>query len=295
MKNKFKILFLASIGILLLVTCKKDPSLNMPNLSVAVIPKVTKDATKDQNVSFLNLAGFKGSVIVDLYYKDQPSSMDLMVCMNGDVAKTALVKAGITSYPTSTDFTVANMVGLVPGLTNISQIKLGDYFKFYVDMTLPDGTVVKGNDPVYASANTSIANLPGSSLNVKYTVACALDQTKISGSYRAKCADWGVDGNVTITKDPVDPYKIYVAGLETIDGLTEDKGPLPMHINPTTFAVTVDKTVLASLVTWGPPYHNIAYAGSGTYDTCTGTYNMKFTISVTEGNFGDFDFTLTKN
>ena len=148
MKNKFKILFLASIGMLLLVTCKKDPSLNMPNLSVAVIPKVTKDATKDQNVSFLNLPGFKGSVIVDLYYKDQPQSMDLMVCMNGDVAKTALVKAGITSYPTSTDFTIANMVGLVPGLTNISQIKLGDYFKFYVDMTLPDGTIVKGNDPL---------------------------------------------------------------------------------------------------------------------------------------------------
>ena len=88
---------------------------------------------------------------------------------------TAIVKADITTFPTSTDFTLANLIDLLPGLDNVSQITLGDYFKFYVDITLEDGTVIKGNDPAYASNNTSIANLPGSSINVIYTVACALD------------------------------------------------------------------------------------------------------------------------
>ena len=67
----------------------------------------------------------------------------------------------------------------------------------------------------------------------------------------------------------------YVSGLETIEGVNEDKGPLVMHINPLTYVVTADKTVLASSA-FG--YHNLSYAGTGTYDTCTGTYTMIFDI-----------------
>ena len=292
MKNKLKIILLVSIGMLFFATCQKDPTLNMPKLQLAVIPKVTKDVAKDQNISFLDLSGFKGTVIVDLYYKDKPKSMDLMVCMNGDVAKSAIVKAGITSFPTSTDFTLANLIDLLPGLDNMNQITLGDYFKFYVDITLEDGTVIKGNDPTYASNNTSIANLPGSSINVVYTVACALDPILTVGSYHSVSVDWATDGNVTITADPNDPNTVYVKDLETNDGVNEDKGPLVMHINPLTYVVTADKTILASSA-FG--YHNLSYAGTGTYDTCTGTYTMVFDICVVEGCWYTNHFTMTRN
>jgi len=296
MKNKLKIISFLAFGALMFTTCQKDPKLPMPDLQVGVIPKVTKDQTKDQNVSFLNLDGFNAAVIVDLYYKDAPKSMDLMVCMNDDIANTAVVKSDISSFPTTSDaITIASLVTMLPGLNNKSELKLGDTFKFYVDMTLKDGTVIKGNDTTYSSFNTSVANLPGSSLRVTYTVACPLNPAMTYGSYRAVCGDWGVDGNVTITVDPVDPNKVYVKGLEEIDGCVEDKGPLVMHIDPLTYVVTADKTILASVTGWGPPYHNIAYEGKGTYNTCTGTYEMTFTISVTEGNFGDFAFTLTRN
>jgi hypothetical protein len=267
----------------------------MPDLQLTVIPLVTKDATKDQSISFLDLPGFNGSVIVDVYNDDYPKSMDLMVCMNDVVENTGIVKPNITSFPSSADFSIGSLVDILPLLDDINDLALGDYFRFYVDITLEDGTVIHGNDTLYSAFDPAIYNLPGSSLNVVYTIACALDYSLTYGSYRAVCADWAVDGNVTITQDPVDHNTVYVAGLETIDGLDEDGGPLPMHIDPVTFEVTADKTVLASLVTWGAPYHNIAYEGTGTYNTCTGTYEMKFTISVTEGNFGDFNFTLTRN
>ncbi len=55
-----------------------------------------------------------------------------------------------------------------------------------------------------------------------------------------------MDGNVTITVDPDDPYIVYVAGLIELDGLPEDKGPLKMVVNPLNFEVTAVKTVLAT-------------------------------------------------
>ncbi len=295
MKNKLKIILMASIGLFLLSNCQKDPKLPMPTLQKSVIPLVTKDVAKDQNISIYKLSDFKGTVIVNTYYKDLPKSMTLMVIMNNDVTKSAVLQANITSFPTKVDFDIAKMVTLIPGLTSLSDLQLGDYFRFYVDMILEDGTVIDGNDPKYAQVNSAVANLPGSSITVKYTIACPLDLTKTVGSYRAVCGDWGVDGNVTITADATDPNKLYVTGLETLDGLVEDKGPLPMILNPLTYVVTSPKTILATLVTWGAPYHNIAYEGKGVYNTCTGTFEMKWAITVTEGGFGDFDFILTRN
>jgi hypothetical protein len=294
MKNKIKILLLVAFGILFFTTCKKDPDLPMPALQMSVIPKVTKDATKDQNISFLDIPGFNGTVIVDLYYKDKPKSMNLMVIMNDDQENVAMVKSDITSFPTKVDFSIGNMVDLLPGLDSINQIVLGDFFRFYADVTLLDGTVIKGFDTLYASYDPAVANLPGSSLNVVYDVACELDMALAVGSYYSYSppSDWNSAGNIQITQDPGDQYTVLVAGLETIEGLDEDKGPLVMHIDPVTFAVTADKTVLASDA-FG--YHNIAYEGTGSFNTCTGTYQMKFSISVDEGNFGDFVFTFTRN
>jgi hypothetical protein len=295
MKNKLIILLSAVFGILIFTTCQKEPKLPMPDLQKSVIPKVTKDATKDQNISFFDLPGFVAAVKVDLYYEDKPKSMNLMVCMNDDVENSGLIKENITTFPTtSADITIGTLVDVLPGLESLNDIVLGDYFRFYVDITLEDGTVIHGNDTLYASFDPAVANLPGSSLNVVYTVACELDPALTVGSYYSYSApsDWNSAGDITITADPVDPNTVYVAGLETNDGLDEDQGPLVMHIDPITYVVTADKTVLASDA-WG--YHNIAYAGTGTYNTCTGLYKMKFTISVDEGDFGEFVFTFTRN
>jgi hypothetical protein len=292
MKNKLKILTILAIGILLFPTCQKDPDLRMPDLQTGIIPLIEKDATKDLNLSFLDLAGFNATVKVDLYYADKPKSMNLMVSMNDDAENTAVVKSNINSFPTSVDVTTANLVDILPGLDSINQLQLGDYFRFYVDVTLEDGTVINGSDTLYAAYSADILSLPGASLDVVYTVVCPLDPAMTVGSYHVISLDWVAEGDVTITADLEDPNTVYVAGLAAIEGLVEDQGPLVMHLDPLTYEVIADRTVIATDY-WG--YTNGAFGGSGTYNTCTGGYVMKYEISVDEGSFGEYTFTFTRN
>jgi hypothetical protein len=302
MKNKLKILMILAIGIFLLPTCQKDPSLRMPDLSKGVIPKIEKDATKDLDISSTNLAGFNATINVGLYYKDKPKSMTLMVCMNDDLAKTGVVKADITEFPAPVNITVSALVDILPGLDSINQLVPGDYFKFYVDVTLEDGTVVNGNDTLYDAYNSSIRNLPGSSLNVIYTVLCPFQPPITVGSYHeySDPSQWNAAGDVTLTADASDQYTIYIDGLQAVDFITGNGAKLAIHIDPVTFAITGEKTVLAdNLSDWGASYAgytNYSYTPTeGLYNTCDGSYAITFEISYDQGTFGPYKFTFTKN
>ncbi|MDY0098229.1 MAG: hypothetical protein RBR81_03435 [Bacteroidales bacterium] len=124
-------------------------------------------------------------------------------------------------------------------------------------------------------------------------VACAYNPTLAVGSYHAVSSDWGSEGNITLTADPDDPYMIYVSGLEEIEGLVEDLGPLVMHINPATYNVSVPEKAISSDA-WG--YGAISYSGNGVYSSCDGLYTMYFDISLTSlGGLGTYLFTLTRN
>lgn len=124
-------------------------------------------------------------------------------------------------------------------------------------------------------------------------VACAYDVNLATGSYHSVSPDWNSEGDITLTSDPDDPYKIYVSGLEEMEGLVEDQGPLVMYINPATYNVTVPEKVISSDA-WG--YGAISYSGYGTYGSCDGSYTMYFDISIgVYGNQGTFGFTFTRN
>lgn len=129
-----------------------------------------------------------------------------------------------------------------------------------------------------------------SSASVNPLIACDYVPADYVGTPNAESAGWGVNGPVTVTVDPTDQYTLLVAGLETIDGLVEDQGPLPLIINPASYAITVPRTVLAS-VAWS--YTNIAYAGTGSLNTCSREINLNITISVDQGTFGTYAFTIS--
>lgn len=187
--------------------------------------------------------------------------------------------------------------------TNSERIEVAQVTSFPATVKLVSGDVIQklglaassiSNGDVFTmEVVTTVNGVPYRSNTVLFiSVACAFDKTLTVGSYHSVSADWNTNGNITITDDPNDPYTIFVAGLETLDGLDEDKGPLVMHIDPVTYAVVADKTILASS---GFGYHNITYSGSGTYSSCDGSFAMTFDISVDEGDFGPFTFTFTKN
>ncbi len=295
MKNKLKILTLLVLSVFLLQNCQRDPDLNWPDLKNGIVPLVEKDGTKNLVIFDNNIAGFSGGVSVDLYYPDKPKSMSLMVSMNDDPDNSATVIADITTFPVSYNFTAANLVDLLPELNSAAEIVAGDFFRFYCDITLADGTVLRGNDALYTAFSSGIANLPGSSTSVVYNVACGYEPALAAGAYTAvsPADQWAISGPITITVDAADNTKLYITGLAALDGVDEDRGPLVMHINPATFAVTVDKTVLVS--TWYYGYTNFTYEGTGTFNSCNGNYSLKLKPCIDQGCYSSYSYTFTRD
>jgi hypothetical protein len=196
------------------------------------------------------------------------NEVKLIVSYNGDM-KRVEVKT-VNTFPQNVKIFMHEAVTAL-GMS-LDDVGAGDNFTF-------EALTIQGDKTYRSSASFNAA------------VVCAYDPDNVTGSYRAVSADWAVDGTVTLTADPTDPYIIYVAGLAELDGLTEDQGPLKMVVNPLDFSVTAERTVLASIAF---SYTNIAYEGSGLLSTCDGTYEMLFTITVDQGSFGAYAFTLTK-
>ena len=197
--------------------------------------------------------------------------------------------------------------GIVVGSykTNGERIKIADITSFPATVTLVSGDVIRAlgisaasvkNGDVFTLEVLTTVNGVATRSNaaLRIPVACGYDKTLTIGSYHSLSvtSEWNSEGNVTITPDASDPYTVYVAGLEALEGFNEDLGPLPMHINPATYAVTVEPTIIVSAGDYG----TIKYGGNGTYNSCDGSYAMNFDITLgAYGPQGKFKFTLTRN
>jgi hypothetical protein len=265
--KKINIIGLIITFCLIFISCDNDVEDPAGIRGVAVIPIIT-----DVNPAIFdskNLATTYIKFVVSLESGKQATSAKILASYNDSLYRVEI--ASINSFPATITIAakdVAEKLGI-----DIGSIVNGDVFKFELLVTA-NGVTTRSASIIDAS------------------VACAFDPSLTTGSYHVVSKDWQTAGNVTLTADPADPYTIYVKGLATIDGVTEDKGPLVMHINKLSYAVTVDKTVIASSA-FG--YTNEAFAGSGTYGSCDGSFEMNFTISVDAGTYGTFLYSFTKN
>jgi hypothetical protein len=209
------------------------------------------------------------------------------------------------SVDLSTGESIDNASVEVSHLDHFERVKIADINSFpsRISITLGDvisklgiaASAISDGDLIYVEVVTTkngVTTRSNAALNL--TVLCQFSPVLAIGSYHSVSGpnEWNSEGNITITGKSGDPYTVYVSGLEAIEGLNEDKGPLVMHINPASFAVIADKTVIASS---GFGDHNIAYEGNGTYNSCDGSYTMYFTISGDSGTYGTYLFTLSRN
>lgn len=268
--KRFKIFgFIISL-VLLFSACETEVIDPAGERGIASVPGV-----EDMNPATFDVLDLENTYVQFNLVLDAPgvSEAILLVSYKGDKKRAEVTR--VSSFPATVKIMLTDVVSKL-GM-QLSDVEAADVFNFEVQ-------TVEGGKTYYSSAAFNVA------------VVCGYDPALVTGSYRGVSDAWGVDGPITITADPDDPYTVYVAGLATIDGLDEDLGPLKMVINPLNFDVTAEKTVVASLVTWGAPYHDIAYEGNGKLNTCDGTYVMDFYITVAEGSFGGpFVFTFTKN
>jgi len=264
--KKIKILGLIVTLIIVLFSCEeeKDPA---GLRGVAVIPTIT-----DINPAIFDSKDLENSYIefkVDLLGGAQVDNVTIVGSYNGNLERIEIVE--VSTFPSTVRILssdAAQKLGIALG-----DIHNGEVFTFEA-ITTNNGTTTRSNAAI---------NVP---------VACAYDVNLATGSYHSVSDDWASEGDITITADPADQYTLYVSGLEEMEGLVEDQGPLVMHINPIDYSVVADKTVLASDA-WG--FHNIAYEGTGVYSSCDGSFVMYFEISVDEGSWGTYQFTFTRN
>jgi|SRR5690554_676852 len=259
------LLFSLIMTVAFLSSCddKEDPA---GLRGVGIVPGIV-----DLNPAIFDSKDLENSYVqfnVELTEGDVAEKAVILASYNGDKARVEVLE--ITSFPSNIQLFSSEIAEKLS--IPLSSIKNGDVFTFEMYFT-SNGRVTTSN----------------SVLNVN--VACAFDPAQAVGTYHVVSEDWGTEGQLTLTADPDDPYKIYVVGLASIDGLDEDKGPLVMNIDPLTYAVTAPRTVLASSYF---AYTNGAFEGTGLFGSCDGKYTMRFTISVDQGSFGAFNYVMTR-
>ncbi|MDY0078641.1 MAG: hypothetical protein RBR87_15340 [Bacteroidales bacterium] len=263
--KKYKLLVILAAMVLSFTACKTDVDDPAGPRNIGVVPSITN----------LNPAAFDVNdpentfVKFDLDAESAVNEIVIYASFNGDLRRTRL--KSYTTFPAKGEIIYMRDVAAALGLS-LNDIKPGNTFNLEL-VTVQGSSTYRSNAVINAAA------------------VCAYDSEMVSGAYKAVSPDWPADGPVTITIDPTDEYIVYVAGLAALDGLDEDKGPLKMVVNPLNFEVKAERTVLASAA-FG--YTNIAYEGFGLLNTCDGTYDMNFTITVDQGSFGQYSFSLIK-
>lgn len=263
--KKYKLLIFLAAMILSFSACETDVDDPAGPRNEGVIPSITN----------LNPAVFDVNDLANTFIKfdvDVTSAVSEVVVVasfNGDLRRVTL--KSYTTFPAKDEVIYMRDVAAAMGIS-LDEISPGDLFTLEL-LTIQGPKTYRSSAVINAAA------------------VCLYDPAMVSGDYKAVSPDWPADGPVTITVDPDNKFIVYVAGLAALDGLDEDQGPLKMVVDSLNFEVEAVRTVLATAA-FG--YDNIAYEGFGTLNTCDGTYSMNFTITVDQGSFGQYFFSLIK-
>lgn len=265
--KKINILIVFFTMALLFGACEDTNENLVGSRGIAVIPEISALSPAAPTFTDLTANSFI-TFTVSLPEGEAVEAAEIQVVYKG---KTALLQK-IASFPANLKVTAPEMITAL-GIS-ASDVDFGTSFLIYV-------------------ITTSQGISSRSSAIVEVKLPCEFDHSLAFGNFHAKSAGWNSEGDITITADPNDPYVVYVSGLETIEDLVEDRDLLKMVINPSNFNVTAETAILASDA-WG--YGYISYGGTGIFNSCDGTYEMNFEITLeTLGSQGSYKFILTKN
>jgi hypothetical protein len=213
---------------------------------------------------------------VSLNEGDEVDKVSIEVLYNGENATIMQEFSSLPSTITLKAIDIINQMGL-----NKDNISTSDVFSMFV-LTTKGGNTTRS----IASANIKIV--------------CAFDTDLTQGEYDAVSKDWQGAAPVTLVADEANPYKIYVQGLNDVDGVS-GVDDVFFEIDPESYEITNrDEFVLSEDLSaeWGDDYAgytNYSYAiVSGSYNSCDGSYIINFDIFCDLGDFGVYQFVFTK-
>ena len=301
MKSIYYIITLL-VGLMIFNGCETDQNGPMPDtFEEGGVAYMVIDESSSGLINVNDLASFTVSGTIDMMFDVVFDKLTLMVGYNGQYDNAGILVDNISALPATFSFNMNDVISALPQLSSGDDIQISDYFVFYVNTTIggkeyPIYKVIGGTGvrTVNSGIIKNLTALKGADAitDIRIDVPCGFDPDGVVGDYIAYSGPWIVNGPVTITADPADPFIVYVDGLPELDGIVGDVSTLKMVIDPNSYNVSVDKQILGSDA-WGV-YHDFAYAGAGKLNTCNGVYSMDFDITVEEGSFGGpFPFTLT--
>ena len=215
---------------------------------------------------------------VSLYYpNDKVTEARIVGIKNGDPSTIKILKEGITEFPINMELSFQDLE------SKFESIKEGDQIEIGMDVKM--GTVwfsAFGPDGKSTVASDAIS-LPGSNPTLTLKRVCPLVLDDFVGSVTLN------DGFAEIPTADIVKISDTELEIQGYGGETAPYGIIRLTINPKDYTVTVSKQVISA--SYGP-YHNLAYEGSGTIDTCNGIISLSLAVTVDEGSFGSFPFEI---
>ena len=212
---------------------------------------------------------------VSLDEGDNVDKASIEVTYNGE---NGTIIEEISSLPANVTLKAIDIIGAM-GL-NKDSITTDDVFTMYV-LTTKGGNTTRS----IAAANIKIV--------------CAFDADLTIGDYDAVSEDWEAEGSVVLAADPANPYKIYVEGLNDLDGVT-GIDEVFFEIDPESYEIVNRDAFLMSkdlAAEWGDDYAgytNYTYEiVGGSYNSCNGSFTLLFDIYCDLGDFGNYTFEFT--
>jgi len=268
--------------LLILVGCRKEDNPKLPKLARVPTPLITKVENTDAVISKDNPNAFQGKFTVGLYFENDeaPQKMDVVIRKNKTTTK--VFKENITTFPTTFDITGTELASLFG-----TPLTLADNFDIGVDITTSEGQVFQAFPASGSAHGSNIANLPGASTSISYTVVCPFNINDYLGSASLVDPDfWGATYPVSVT----------LAGTNTlkIAGYFEDPSlSILVKLNPANLTATTEDQKFADKVT-GISYTNWRVSGTGTIDACNKSIALNLGHSVDQGSFDKAIITLKK-
>lgn len=271
-KNKFNIL-LFSLLTLIITSCKHGeymPDIQRANMAVFALDENSTILISDEtyNVNFN----------VSLYYpNDKVTEARIVGIKNGDPSTVKTLQEGITEFPIKMKLSYQDLKSKFGEIVEGDQIELGMDIKMgaiWFSAFGPDGKSTVASDAI---------SLPGSNPTLTLKRVCPLVLDDFVGSVTLN------DGFAGIPTADIVKISDTELEIQGYGGETAPYGIIRLTINPKDYTVTVSKQVISA--SYGP-YHNLAYEGSGTIDTCNGIISLSLAVTVDEGSFGSFPFEI---
>lgn len=271
-KNKFNII-LFSLLTLIITSCKHGeymPDIQRANMAVFALDENSTILISDEtyNVNFN----------VSLYYpNDKVTEARIVGIKNGDPSTIKTLQEGITEFPIKMKLSYQDLKSKFGEIVEGDQIELGMDIKMgaiWFSAFGPDGKSTVASDAI---------SLPGSNPTLTLKRVCPLVLDDFVGSVTLN------DGFAGIPTADIVKISDTELEIQGYGGETAPYGIIRLTINPKDYTVTVSKQVISASY---DPYHNLAYEGSGTIDTCNGIISLSLAVTVDEGSFGSFPFEI---